>query len=81
MDPDFVKKILKGIFKTVTDSTKLHGTKFWKHTKQDSFTFESLCLTTRKKDEILSITVDNKLNLNNHIRKIKLLWELALSLE
>ena len=40
-----------------------------KNADQDSFTFEDCCLTNTKEEEILGITIDNKLNFNSHIKK------------
>ena len=49
---------------------KCHCICISKSTGQDSFTFEDLCLTSSKDEDILSITINNKLNFNNLIEKI-----------
>ena len=40
-----------------------------KNTCQDSFILEDLCLTNNKKEEILGVTIDNKHNFNNDMKK------------
>ena len=37
-----------------------------KNTDQDGFTFTDLCLINSKEEEILRVTIDNKLSFNTH---------------
>ena len=77
---DIIKEKPRKDFKVVTDwffekyvslnPTKCHYICLCKNKEKDAFNFGNISLKNSKEVAILGLTIDNKLSLDNHIKKI-----------